>query len=231
VAQREGKKARANPSRIIDPADGQLPYQAWAREHQQHIAANIDRPTKQEYIDPQARCFLGGVTRTIFWSGFQILQYPGKVVLVFDGNHAWRVIPLDGKPHIDPKIKLWMGDSRGHWEGNTLVVDVRNQNQRHRLSNEGDFASEAATVTERFTFLDGKRFHYESTYTDAQVFTRPWTLAADFKRTNEKEPDFEQWENSCHEGERSAETSFLGDPNAALTPVSAQPPARPHDTP
>ena len=211
VAKHEGKTGPIRPSRIVDPQDGQVPYQPWARAKQQGIEANIERPTKQEYIDPQARCFPDGVPRNAFWTGFRIQQHPGYVVITYDQNHTYRVIPLDGRPHIPENIKLWMSDSRGHWEGNTLVVDVTNSNAGHRLSNEGDFSSNAVHITERFSFVDANNFNYEARLTDPTVYTKPWTIASKFKRTNKDEPDYEQWEQSCHEGERSAETSFLGD--------------------
>jgi hypothetical protein len=206
-----GKKGDVKPSRITDPSDGEVPYQPWARTKQQYILANIDKPTKQEFIDPQARCFPDGVTRTLFWSGFEIQQYPGYVLFLFDGNHPYRVIPLDGRPHVHEKIQLWMSDSRARWEGNTLVVDVTNSNSKHRLSNEGDFASDKVKITQRFTFADRDTITYTETLTDPDVYTRPWTISATFRRAHKKDPDWEQWENSCHEGERSAESLFLGD--------------------
>jgi len=99
-----------------------------------------------------------------------------------------------------------MGDSRGHWEGTTLVVDLANNNSKGRLTREGDFASENLHIVERYTFLDGKNMHFESTFEDPTVYTRPWKIGADFipKRTG---PGYEQWEEACHEGERDADMS------------------------
>jgi hypothetical protein len=209
LAKRAGKKGPVKPTRIIDPPDGEVPYQAWAREKQKHIAAHIDEPTKQEYIDPQARCFADGVSRTQWWHEFEIRQYPGYVVFVFDA--ATRIIHLDKRSHIPENIKLWMSDSRGHWEGNTLVVDVTNSNAKHRLSNEGDFSSDKVHITERFSFVDADTYRYEATYTDPSVYTQPWTVASTQVRAHKDEPNFEFYEYGCVEGERSAETSFLGD--------------------
>jgi hypothetical protein len=207
--EQQGKVPPKRTSRIVDPADGHIPYQPWARAKQQDIENNIDRPVKQEYIDPQARCLPDGVTRTIFWSGFQIQQYPGYVVMIFDQNHTYRVIPVDGRPHAPEAIKLWMSDSRGRWEGNTLVVDVTNSNAKHRLDNEGDFSSERVHITERFKFIDANTFEYESTFEDPSVYTRPWTLRAKMVRSHKNQPEWEQWEEACHEGERNADNALI----------------------
>jgi hypothetical protein len=208
LLEREGKKAPTKQSRISDPADGQIPYQPWARAKQQEIQTNIDRPAKQEYIDPQARCLPDGPIRSIFWSAYQILQFPGYVVLVYEQNHPYRIIPLDGRPHPSQDVKLWMGDSRGHWEGNTLVVDVANNNSKSRLDNEGDFASDKLHIVERYTFIDTKTMEYQATLEDPSVYTRPWTIRARMLRTHLKDADYEQWEDACHEGEKNADASL-----------------------
>jgi hypothetical protein len=168
------REARA-PSRIVDPADGQVPFQPWARAKQQEFYNNFSKPVKPEYIDPGARCAPAGPSRSFTWHGYEIAQYPGYVVIYFDAST--RIIHLDNKPHLAANIKLWNGDSRGHWEGNTLVVDVSNYNGKARFARTGEFASENATVKERFIFDANKeRFIYEATYTDPTVYTRPWTL-------------------------------------------------------
>ena len=204
-------KTSAKPSRIIDPADGQVPYQPWARAKQKDIEEHIEVWVRPEQIDPQALCVPGGVTRTLFWSQLQIQQFPGYVVFLFDGNHPYRVIPLDNRPHIPENIKLWMSDSRGHWEGNTLVVDVTNSNSKHRLSNEGDFASDKVHITERFKFVGADSFVYSARFEDPTVYTKPWTLSSNFYRANKKDPGYERWEVECHEGEKDVDDLFLGD--------------------
>ncbi len=208
LLEREGKKPPTKQSRISDPADGQIPYQPWARAKQQGIQANIDRPARQEYIDPQARCLPDGPVRSIFWSAYQILQFPGYVVFAYEQNHPYRIIPLDGRPHPSQDVKLWMGDSRGHWEGNTLVVDVANNNSKSRLDNEGDFASDKLRIVERYTFVDAKTMEYQATLEDPSVYTRPWTIRARMLRTHLKDADYEQWEDACREGEKNADASL-----------------------
>src|SRR6266704_1568192 len=139
----------------------------------------------------------------------RIIQAPASVVFVWEDYHAYRVVPLDGRPHVGSAMKLWMGDARGHWEGNTLVIDTTNMNGKGRLSVVGDFFSEHAHVTERLTFVDADTMNYEATIDDPDVFTRPWTLRAAEKR----KPDYEFWENACHEGEMSVESMLLTDRN------------------
>ncbi|CAG0990098.1 hypothetical protein MTYP_02237 [Methylophilaceae bacterium] len=187
------------PSRIIDPADGQVPYLPWARAKQQDLLDHFENPIKPGYVEGLARCFPGGVSRQQFGS-VEIRQYPGYVLLLSGLSN--RIIPLNGRPHIPANIKLWMSDSRGHWEGNTLVVDVTSSNSKHRLSNQGDFASDKVHIRERFIFLDANTYRYEATYNDPSVFTRPWTLESPMRRTRLNEPNYEPEEYSCHEGDR-----------------------------
>jgi hypothetical protein len=206
--EKQGKPIPTFPSRIIDPKDGEIPYQPWARAKQKAVEANIDHPTQQGHLDPQGRCFPDGVIRNPLWTGFEIQQFPGSVVIIFDQGHTYRIIPLDGRPHAPAPIKLWMSDSRGHWEGQTLVVDVANSNAKSRLDNIGDFSSDKVHIVERFTF--GKAaIDWRATIEDPSVYTRPWTITAQYKRQHADEPDYEQWEQSCIEGERNAAESLL----------------------
>jgi len=199
------------PSRIIDTPDGEIPYQAWAREREKYLLANFFEPTKPEFIDPQQRCLPLGAVRQLTWHDVQILQYPGYVILEHEGTHMFRLIPLDGRPHAGQNIKLWMGDSRGHWEGNTLVVDVTNNNSKGRLSRAGDFASDKVHIVEHFKFLDGDTLQYEALFDDPSVYTKPWTFGFDMKRGffGEENPNgaddkhYEQWEEACYEGMNS----------------------------
>jgi hypothetical protein len=217
LREKKGLDPIAKPSRIVDPPDGKIPYQPWAAAKQKDILDHIDEPTKPQYIDPQARCLPDGVIRSIFWSAYQILQFAGYVVIVYEQNHPYRVIPLDGRPHVGGNIKLWMGDSRGHWEGNTLVVDVTNNNSKSRLDNEGDFASDAVHIVERFTFVDTKTMEYEATLEDPSVYTRPWKIAARMLRAYKNQPGYELWEDACHEGERDVDLSLAAGPSQTGT--------------
>lgn len=188
-------------SMVADPHDGRIPYQPWAQEIRQDIADNYLNPTKLHHVDPVVRCFLEG-TRNFYQSAFQILQPAGYVVIMFEFQHAYRFISLDSRPPIGEDIKLFMGDSRGHWEGNTLVVDVTNNNDQTWFDLVGSFHSDAMHIRERYTFVDADTAKYEATFTDPKVFTRPWTMAIAFDRN--KEPGYELLEDACHEGERDA---------------------------
>ncbi len=177
------RQARA-PSRVSDPADGRIPYQPWARAAQHAFAANFNNPTEPWQIEPLARCAPGGVPKSFYWHGYEIRQYPGYVLLLF--TPGTRIIHLDGKPHLPENVKLWNADSRGRWEGNTLIVDVRNNNSKALFGREGDFASENVHIEERYIFSnDGKRYNYVATFTDPTVYTRPWTATIPARRYTE----------------------------------------------
>jgi len=184
------------PSRIIDPPDGLVPYQPWAAARQKLQGHDYAYPTKPEHIDTQHRCLLSGVPRlfTIVPS-LKIIQSPGQIVFIWDSYHAYRVIPLDGRPHVAPNVKLWMGDGRGRWEGNTLIIDTTSV-KGQRLTYIGDFYSENARIAERLTWPSANSMIYEATITDPTVFTRPWTMRVAQRRR----PDEEMWETACYEG-------------------------------
>jgi hypothetical protein len=102
------------PSRVIDPPDGLLPYQPWAAARQKRQESDYEHPTRPEHIDTQHRCLISGIPRlyTIVPS-FRIIQIPGSVVFVWDEYHAYRVVPLDGRPHVASNVKLWMRAATG----------------------------------------------------------------------------------------------------------------------
>ena len=182
-----GPREERAPSRVSDPVDGQVPFQPWARARQQEFLANFHNPTKPEYIEPLARCAPGGVPKSFIWHGYEIRQYPGYVLFLF--NSGTRIIHLDKKPHLPANIKLWNADSRGHWEGNTLVVDVTNNNGKALFGRTGEFASENVHIEERYIFAPGgQRYNYVATFTDPSVYTRPWTATIPARRRGGDEP-------------------------------------------
>ena len=147
----------------------------------------ITRSRRAAIYDYRIRCLPAGTPRGTFFSyynGWQIQQPPGQVVILYEHNHLYRVIRLDGSPHPGPNIQLWMGDSIGRWEGNTLVVDVRNFTGKTWVVGDlggegmhtGSFHSPALHVVERFTFVDADNIDYEATIEDPNVFTKPWKL-------------------------------------------------------
>ena len=190
---RERPAAVRAPSRVSDPPDGQVPFQPWARAIQQDLLANFFNPTEPQYVEPLARCAPAGPTKSLTWHGYEIRQYPGYVLFLFDSGT--RIIHLDDKPHLPDTIKLWNADSRGRWEGNTLIVDVRNNNGKARLARTGEFASAEVRIEERYIFDNGgERYTYEAVYDDPTVYTRPWTVTVPAKRyTEDSAPD--SWHN------------------------------------
>ena len=188
--------ATRGKSLIVDPPNGRIPYQPWAAEKRNLVLQNHADPTPQ-FLDPNARCFLQGVPRHLNNREFEIFQPPGYVVFFNMAHHTYRVVPLDAGPHIPEGVKLFMGDSRGRWEGNELVVDVANNNDQTWFDVVGDFHSDALHVAERFTPVDADAIEYEAVITDPKVYTRPWTMALRFERI--KDYGSELWEEACHE--------------------------------
>lgn len=180
------------PSRVSDPADGQIPFQPWAAAKVKEFQTYFNNPIQPQYIEPLARCAPTGIPKSLYWHGYEIRQYPGYVLFLFDSSY--RLIHLDGKPHLPEKVKLWNADSRGRWEGNTLVVDVRNNNGKALFGRSGEFSSENVHVEERYIFSpDNKRYNYVATFTDPTVYTKPWTATIPARRWTEKDQPRSTW--------------------------------------
>ena len=191
--RRQATQTDKAPSRISNPPDGQIPLQPWARVKQQEFLKYLNDPIKPEYVEPFARCAPGGPTKSFMWHGYEVRQFPGHVVFLFDSGN--RVIYLDDRPHLPSSLKLWNGDSRGHWEGNTLVVDTTNSNAKARFARTGEFVSENAAIQETFVFdPSGERFTYNATYTDPTVLTRSFTITIPNRRVTDKTP-VDDWNN------------------------------------
>ena len=148
-----------------------LPIQEWA------LKVTLERLSKD---DPEALCLPAGVPRQAPYP-WRILQTPTHVVILHE-RMSWRIIPLGGHVPLPDTIRLWMGDSVGRWDGNTLVVETRNLNGKTWLNEVGDVISHAATVTERFTPTEANVVRYEATVNDPVVYTRPWTIAMPLRR-------------------------------------------------
>ncbi len=160
---------------VSDPPDGKVPYQPWAlavrAAHRAGLARGWPGEKERLYTDPQTYC-LYTVPRATYRGGFEIMQGPGYALIAFNFGHYYRFIPTDGRPHaVGPDVKLWMGDSRGSWDGNTLVVDVTNLNARNWLDQVGNFFSDNVHVVERFTLAAANIIDYEVTI--ALIRTRP----------------------------------------------------------
>jgi len=125
------------------------------------------------------------------------VQAPGYVVIRNEMIHESRIVPLDGRPHVGSGLHLWMGDSRGHFEGDTLIVETRNLSDRTGISQGGNNPhSDQLVITERFRLIDANTLQYEATLNDPQTWTKPWTISFPWKRDS----NYLMFEYSCHEG-------------------------------
>jgi hypothetical protein len=198
---------RGKPSRrtslVIDPPDGKIPYLNDAARQRAARAVNVRTSGQRPYDGPDAldlydRCITRGLPHVIFPTIYnntsQIVQGPGFVAIRYEMIHDARVIPLDGSSHLTPAIRQYFGDSRGHWDGDTLVVEVTNF-PADMINYRG--AGGGLRLTERFRRIDGQTGRYEVTVTDPATFSRPWTAALHL-RNNPDLPDV--FEYACHEG-------------------------------
>ncbi|HEX4138063.1 MAG TPA: hypothetical protein VHY84_25865 [Bryobacteraceae bacterium] len=176
---------------IVDGAV--LPYQPWAQEEVNHLTDHME-------LDPTGHCHYEGIPHANMFA-FRVYQTPEYIAILHENMHARRLIYLNGKPHPQG-YKAWMGDSRGHWEGNVLVVDVADNNDKAVFDMAGHFHSDALHVVERFTIVDKNRIDYEATFDDPKVFTRPFKMGFPMRRAaNPQEP----FESDCFGGERDQE--------------------------
>ncbi len=160
----------------------ELPYKEWARAEQMRNRANrtvvnvTNDPSRFDTGDPELQCFRAGVPRANYMPyPFQIFQTPEQILVVYEYKGAYRTIYMDeDRPAYD---QSWMGTSNGRWEGNTLVVDVQGFNEHTWFDREGNFASDALRVTERWTPVSPWHMRYEATIDDPNVFTRPWNIS------------------------------------------------------
>lgn len=205
IADTFGRTLTKGRSLVVDPPSGRVPIMPWAEKQRDYRLLHI----QDDWVNftPWERCITRGVPGGIFppgyGAGYQVLQGPGYVAIIYEMIHEARIIPLDGRPHLHSNFKLWNGDSRGRWEGNTLVVDITNYNDK------GTVATNVATqrvraipqseqlhAVERFTRVDEHTMNYEVTIEDAKVFTAPWKVAMPLNL----EPDYKIFEYACHEG-------------------------------
>jgi hypothetical protein len=212
---------RGNPSRrtsmVIDPPDGRVPaITADARARiQRQVRGSFGNgpfngPTDFTLYD---RCItrgvLGSTLPVIYGNGMRIIQNPESVAISYEMIHDTRIIPLDRRPHLDESIRQWMGNSRGHWEGDTLVVETRNFTDKTSIGGNGNGTrhSEALTLTERLTRVDPDMIEYIATVNDPVTYTAPFT----FRLMITTQPNYETFEYSCHEGNGAVGHSLSGE--------------------
>jgi hypothetical protein len=169
----------------------EIPYRPEALKKKQENYAN------RQTLDTEANCYLPGVPRITYMPfPFQIIQMPAMTTILYEYVHATRYIYTNGTPHPAGHIDWWMGDSRGRWEGDTLVVDVTHFDDRTWFDRAGNFHSDALHVVERFTLADADHINYEVTIEDPKVFTRPWKMQLILYR--HKEPNFQLLDYDCY---------------------------------
>jgi len=212
--EHDSPKGERRRSMVVDPPDGRVPVLAWAEAKRDHDLANIGNSWIHE--TPWVRCITRGFPAGMFPAGYnnayQIMQVPGAVVITAEMIHETRVIPVDGRPRLGTNIRLWNGDSRGRWDGDTLVVETTNFNDKGSIATSaatgrirGIPQSEALRVTERFTPAGPNRIDYQVTIDDAKVYARPWTVAMPLNRDD----NYQMFEYSCHEGNNSMVNELL----------------------
>ena len=191
--------ASEGPSIIGDPADGILPYQPWALKERERR-----RRPESAYEENSVKCTITGMPRLLVYE-FSIQQFPDKVVIFHaTSNIATRTVRFDNRPPLPSSIRLWMGDARGRWEGDTMVIETTNLNGQAWLNLGGDVMSDAMHITERYRMLNATTMSMEAVIDDPKVYTRPWTMKfpgphrkIGTRVVNDDEFDFE---DSCLEG-------------------------------
>ena len=201
----EGGKRTKQTSVVVDPPDGRIP--AMTPQAQKIVAAERgglgpgqhfpDKVDSWEDFDYYSRCITRGFPATMLYTvynfGNEIIQAPGYVVIRSEMVHEQRVIPIDSRKHVGKDIKMYMGNSVGHWEGNTLVVETTNLRPE---SGAGGRYTDAAKIVERFTRTAPDELTWEATISDPNVWTKPYTLRYPFKL----DPEYHLYEYACHEG-------------------------------
>src|SRR5687767_12873017 len=207
----EGSRDFSYTSMVIDPPDGRVPptTPAARARPRQGGSFGVGPWNSIQDFSLYDRCItrgaIGSFMPAVYGNGARIIQTPNAVVITYEMIHDTRVIPLDPKPRLGSNLQLWMGDARGHWEGDTLVVESANFTDRTAVG--GAVHSTALHLTERFTRIDPQMIDYEITVNDPQTFTRPRTM----RLTITSQPDYEIYEYACHEGNHSMRNVLLAE--------------------
>jgi hypothetical protein len=197
-------------SQIVDPADGKIPPltaegQRRAAERAE-LAKRVGRWDSAEANQLDDRCLMMAgpgppLMDASYNSNYRIVQSPGFVMILTEMIHDVRIIPLDGRPHVPQNVRQWIGDSRGRWDGNTLVVETTNFNGKNPFRG----SSENMRVIERFTRLDADTILYKFTIEDETTWARPWSAEIAMRKT--QGPIFE---HACHEGNFGLYNTLVG---------------------
>jgi hypothetical protein len=187
---------------LVDPPDKILPWKPEEDKKRREFLLHTSPAAALRYVEFDARCALPG----LFLNGgpFEFIQLQKALVILSEYQHYTRTIHLDARPHLGNNIRLFMGDSIGHWEGNTLIVDTTNFNDHTAFSREIPYLSDALHTIERFSIADENTIDYEVTVDDPKLFTKPWKTAGLYRRAK----GFEITEYGCAEGTRTLENIF-----------------------
>ena len=196
----EGTRDFGYTSMVIDPPDGRVPAQTAAARARPRDSSSfgVGPWEKVQDFSLYDRCITRGLVGSfgpaVYGNGARFIQTPDSVIITYEMIHDTRVIPLDNRPHVGKGLQLWMGDSRGRFEGDTLVVETTNFTDRTTVG--GAKHSAELHLTERFTRVDPDMIDYEIIVNDPATFVRPWTM----RMTITQQPDYEIYEYGCHEG-------------------------------
>ena len=185
-------------SLVVVPANGRVPVKPAAEAKRDYDLAHV--ADSYEYMSVWDRCITRGVPAGMFPAGYnnayQIMQTRDKFVLLYEMIHEARVIPLDGRPHAGAGVRSYLGDSRGHWEGNTLVIETTNFNGKAGIPGNPVLASTELKIVERLTRVEPELLRYEATVIDPRTYTKPFTIAVPFTSP----PGYQVLPYECHEG-------------------------------
>jgi hypothetical protein len=206
----EGTRTFGYTSMVIDPPDGRFPpVLAEARERPQAGTFGLGPFNTMQDFSLYDRCITRGAVGSfgpaVYGNGARILQTPDTVVISYEMVHDTRIIPLDGRPQLGSGIRQYMGDSRGHFEGNTLVIESANFTDKTALG--GVRHSAELKLTERFTRIDPEMIDYEVRVEDPKTWEKPWTM----RMTVTMQPDYQIYEYACHEGNMAVRHILAGE--------------------
>jgi hypothetical protein len=176
---------------IVDPSNKKIPYLPAAAAKAKANAANKAK------LDPVGKCYMPGIPRLITMNyPFQIFQTAKYIVIVSEYSHTNRIIYMDGSAHVD-YLPFWLGDSRGHWDGDTLVVDALSFNDDTWFDKAGNYHSDQLHVVERFTRTGPDTLSYEATISDPKTFSKDWKISVPLAL--DKKPNARLMEYECQE--------------------------------
>ena len=194
-----GSRTVRQTSLLIDPPDGRTPAITGAAQARAAATAILRARLPQTWQDRSIsdRCITRGILAalpTLYGNGLRIVQEPGYVAVSYEMIHETRLIPLDGRSHVAPGVRFYMGDPRGRWEGDTLVVDTTNFSDTTVVGQ--NQTSELLHVVERFTRISTDTIQYEATIDDPKTWVRPWTVTVPLST----QPGYQIFPYECHEG-------------------------------